>query len=39
VLTEAWIERLRNFSHTQGVQELACVRIPGPGVVEKGVND
>jgi CheY-like chemotaxis protein len=39
VLTEAWIERLRNFSHTQGVQELACVRIPGPGVVEKGAND
>jgi CheY-like chemotaxis protein len=29
VLTQTWIERLGNFAKVRGVQELACVRIPG----------
>jgi CheY-like chemotaxis protein len=29
VLTETWIERLKNFARTQGTQEMASVRIPG----------
>lgn len=38
VLTETWIDRLRNFAHTQGTQELACVRVPGLGI-SKRIND
>jgi DNA-binding response OmpR family regulator len=39
VLTETWIERLRNFAKTQGTQELACVRIPGRAVSDKRTHD
>jgi len=30
---------LRNFAKTQGIQELANVRIPGLAVIEKRTND
>jgi DNA-binding response OmpR family regulator len=39
VLTETWIERLRNFAKTQGTQELACVLIPKLTVVDMRTND
>jgi response regulator RpfG family c-di-GMP phosphodiesterase len=39
VLTETWIERLRNFAKTQGTQELANVRIPGMAVTARRTND
>jgi CheY-like chemotaxis protein len=39
VLTETWIERLRNFAKTQGTQELTNVRIPGIAVTARRTND
>ena len=38
VLTETWIERLRNFAKTPGIQELAYVRIPGLAVIDQRNN-
>jgi DNA-binding response OmpR family regulator len=39
VLTKTWIERLRNFAKTPGIQELAYVRIPGLVFIDKRTND
>jgi hypothetical protein len=39
VLTETWIERLRNFAKTPGIQELAYVRISGLAFIDKRTND
>jgi DNA-binding response OmpR family regulator len=39
VLTETWIERLRNFAKMQDTPELTYVRIPGLAVVDKSSND
>jgi CheY-like chemotaxis protein len=39
VLTETWIERLRNFAKTQGTQDLTCVRIPGLAAVDTHTKD
>jgi CheY-like chemotaxis protein len=39
VLTETWIERIRNFAKTHGIQPLAYVRIPGSVDVAKRTID
>jgi response regulator RpfG family c-di-GMP phosphodiesterase len=39
VLTETWIERLRNFAKTQGTQDLVHVRIPGLAVIGKPTDN
>jgi hypothetical protein len=38
VLTETWIERLRNFAKTPGIQELAYVRIPRLAVIDRRIE-
>jgi CheY-like chemotaxis protein len=39
VLTETWIERLRNFAKTQGTQNLVHVRVPGLAVIGKPTDN
>jgi DNA-binding response OmpR family regulator len=39
VLTETWIERLRNFAKTHGIQELAQVRIFRLAIIDKRAGD
>lgn len=39
VLTETWIERLRNFANTHGIQELAHVRISRLAVMDKRTGE
>ncbi|MGA2538515.1 MAG: response regulator [Terracidiphilus sp.] len=39
VLTDAWVERLRNFANMHGIQDMAIVRIPGLAVGNKRADD